>query len=80
MGTGTARSPGGGVPARGRRPELSVNLLPLLWTGVRLHPPGRTDRRTSADVSAPRLAGFPLINDDSERVVVVQPCVLTCSC
>ena len=30
-------------------------------TGVRHHPPGRTDKRTSADVSVPRLAGFSLI-------------------
>ena len=41
---------------------MSVNLVPLLLTGVRLHPPpqgGPTS--TSADVSVPRFAGFSLI-------------------
>jgi hypothetical protein len=49
MGTGTAPSPGGGVP--------------LLLTGVSLHPPAPKGgpTRTSADVSVPRLAGFSLI-------------------
>ena len=51
---------GRGVP-RGRRPEQAlINLVPLLLTGVRLHPPGRTDKN-SADASVPRLAGFSLI-------------------
>ena len=31
----------------------------VLLTGVRHHPPGRTDKNLSADASVPRLAGFP---------------------
>ena len=38
---------------------LTYLLSPLLLTGVRHHPPGRTDKNLSADVSVPRLAGFP---------------------
>ena len=40
-----------------------VNLVPLLLTGVSLHPPAPKGgpTRTSADVSVPRLAGFSLI-------------------
>ena len=64
MGTGTAPSPGGGVP-RGPavQARVSVNLVPLLLTGVSLHPPAPKGgpTRTSADVSVPRLAGFSLI-------------------
>jgi hypothetical protein len=42
---------------------VSVNLVPLLLTGVSLHPPAPKGgpTRTSADVSVPRLAGFSLI-------------------
>ena len=66
MGTGTAPSPGGGGslgPPHGPPPRVSVNLVPLLLTGVRHHPPGRTDKNLcrSADASVPRLAGFSLI-------------------
>ena len=39
MGTGTSPSPGGGVPWAAAL-GASVNLVPLLWTGVRHHPPG----------------------------------------
>ena len=43
----------GGVP-RGRRPHrASVNLVPLLLTGVRLHPPGRTDKHLCRCFGAP---------------------------
>jgi hypothetical protein len=53
---------GRGGPSR-PPPRVSVNLVPLLLTGVRLHPPapkgGPTS--TSADASVPRLAGFSLI-------------------
>ena len=38
MGTGTAPLPGGGGPSR-PPPRASVNLVPLLLTGVSLHPP-----------------------------------------
>jgi hypothetical protein len=43
--------------------RVSVNLVPLLLTGVSLHPPAPKGgpTRTSADVSVPRLAGFSLI-------------------
>ena len=34
---------GRGGPSR-PPPRVSVNLVPLLWTGVRHHPPGRTDK------------------------------------
>jgi hypothetical protein len=42
---------------------VGVNLVPLLLTGVSLHPPAPKGgpTRTSADVSVPRLAGFSLI-------------------
>ena len=41
----------------------NVDLVPLLLTGVSLHPPAPKGgpTRTSADVSVPRLAGFSLI-------------------
>ena len=60
MGTGTAPSPGGGVlwAARGPPPRVSVNLVPLLWTGVRHHPPGRTDKNLCR-VGAPACRVFP---------------------
>ena len=45
----------------GRRLERVTALVPLLLTGVRLHPPEGGPTRTSADVSVPRLAGFSLI-------------------
>ena len=35
---------GGGVTVRTLHPHVSVNLVPLLLTGVRHHPPGRTDK------------------------------------
>jgi hypothetical protein len=51
-------SPGGGVRGPlGRRLERVTVLVPLLLTGVRHHPPGRTDKNL-ADVSVPRLSGF----------------------
>jgi hypothetical protein len=51
--------PGGGVP-RGRRSDrASVNLVPLLLTGVRLHPPGRTDKKLCRCFGAPVRRGFP---------------------
>jgi hypothetical protein len=40
MGTGTARSPGGGVSLE----AAAQSEVPLLLTGVRHHPPRRTDK------------------------------------
>jgi hypothetical protein len=34
-------------------------LLLTYFVGVRLHPPGRTDKKLSADVSVPGSPGFP---------------------
>ena len=34
-------------------PRASVKLVPLLWTGVRLHPPGRTDENLCRCFGAP---------------------------
>ena len=46
----------------GRRLERVTALVPLLLTGVRLHPPGRTDKNLCRCFGAPaRLAGFSLI-------------------
>ena len=42
-------------------PDRGKYLVPLLLTGVRLHPAQGGPTRTSADVSVPRLAGFSLI-------------------
>ena len=59
MGTGTARLPGGGGPSR-PPPRASVNLLvPLLLTGVRHHPPGRTDKNLCRCFGAPACRIFP---------------------
>ena len=58
MGTGTAPLPGaregrgGGSPPR-PPPRASVNLVPLLWTGVQHHPPGRTDKNLCRCFGAP---------------------------
>ena len=43
------------------RPPLraSVNLVPLLLTGVRLHPPGRTDKNLCRCFGAPARRVFP---------------------
>jgi len=43
------------VPCKLRRPppRASVNLVPLLLTGVRLHPPGRTDKNLCRCFGAP---------------------------
>ena len=59
MGTGTAPSPGGGVPRGRPPPRVSVNLVPLLLTGVRLHPPGRTDKNLCRCFGAPACRVFP---------------------
>ena len=66
MGTGTAPLPGGGVP-RGRRPEQALSyIVPLLLTGARLHPPGRTDKHLCRCFGAPARRVFPdhLITDE----------------
>ena len=51
----------GGPLGRRLRSERYNLLVPLLWTGVRHHPPGGAGgpTRTSADVSVPRLPGLP---------------------
>ena len=38
---------------------VSVNLVPLLLTGVRLHPPGRTDKNLCRCFGAPARRVFP---------------------
>ena len=43
---------GRGGPSR-PPPRVSVNLVPLLLTGVRLHPPGRTDNNLCRCFGAP---------------------------
>ena len=43
-----------GPPSR-----VSVNLVPLLLTGVRLHPPGRTDKNLCRCFGAPVRRVFP---------------------
>ena len=61
-------SPGGVVPCSlgwaGRRPSASAErvtaLVPLLLTGVRHHPPGRTDKNLCRCFGA-RRPGFSLI-------------------
>jgi hypothetical protein len=40
-------------------PRVSVNLVPLLWTGVRHHPPGRTDKNLCRCFGAPACRVFP---------------------
>ena len=48
----------------GRRLERVTALVPLLLTGVRHHPPGRTDKHLCRCFGAPACAGrvsFPLI-------------------
>ena len=40
-------------------PRASVNLVPLLLTGVRLHPPGRTDEILCRCFGAPARRVFP---------------------
>ena len=40
-------------------PRASVNLVPLLWTGVRHHPPGRTDKNLCRCFGAPACRVFP---------------------
>ena len=52
MGTGTASSPGG-VTHWAAVYRVNVNLVPLLLTGVRLHPPGRTDENLCRCFGAP---------------------------
>ena len=53
MGTGTAPSPGGG--SLGPPPRVSVNLVPLLWTGV----PTRHDKNICRCFGAPACRVFP---------------------
>ena len=67
MGTGTAPSPGGVTHWAAVQSERY--LVPLLLTGVSLHPPAPKGgpTRTSADVSVPRLAGFSLITLISKK-------------
>ena len=50
----TGRSDPSGPPSR-----VSVNLVPLLLTGVRLHPPGRTDKNLCRCFGAPARRVFP---------------------
>ena len=61
-GNGYGAITGRGGPSRPPS-RVSVNLVPLLLTGVSHHPPAPKGgpTRTSADVSVPRLAGFSLI-------------------
>ena len=49
---------GRGGPSR-PPPRASVNLVPLLLTGVRLHPPGRTDKNLCRCFGAPACRVFP---------------------
>ena len=50
---------GRGGPSR-PPPRESVNLVPLLWTGVQLHPPGRTDTKNLCRCfGAPACRVFP---------------------
>ena len=44
---------GRGGPSLEGLPRASVNLVPLLLTGVRLHPPGRTDKNLCRCFGAP---------------------------
>ena len=58
-GYGVIAGRGGGLRS-GRRPEQAlINLVPLLWTGVRLHPPGRTDKNLCRCFGAPARRVFP---------------------
>ena len=43
----------------GRRLEYTDNPVPLLLTGVRHHPPGRTDKNLCRCFGAPARRGFP---------------------
>ena len=49
---------GRGGPSR-PPPRVSVNLVPLLLTGVRHHPPGRTDKNLCRCFGAPARRVFP---------------------
>ena len=49
---------GRGGPSR-QPPRVSVNLVPLLLTGVRLHPPGWTDKNLCRCFGAPACRVFP---------------------
>ena len=72
-GDGAAESAGdepggeGGGDSRGDEGAVgggrSVNLVPLLLTGVRLHPPGRTDKNLCRCFGAPVRRVFPAITD-----------------
>ena len=58
-GNGYSVIAGRGGPSR-PPPRASVNLVPLLWTGVRLdHPPGRTDKNLCRCFGAPARRVFP---------------------
>jgi len=47
-------------PSRDRRPQSKrYNLVPLLWTGVRLNPPGWTDKNLCRCFGAPARRIFP---------------------
>ena len=52
MGTGRGVIAGRRGPSR-PPPRASVNLVPLLLTGVLLHPPGRTDKNLCRCFGAP---------------------------
>ena len=80
MGTGTAPSPGGVTPIGPPSLRVSVNLVPLLLTGVRLHPTGRTDKNLCRCFGAPgrrvfadqlsaseNVRGFPSMRGRSAR-------------
>ena len=71
MGTGTAPSPGGGVPWAAAY-GVTVNLVPLLLTGVRHHPPGRTDKTLCRCFGAPACRVFPdhLITRGQRRAIL----------
>ena len=47
----------------GRRLERVTALVPLLLTGVRHHPPGRTDKNLCRCFGAPACRGFPFSPD-----------------
>ena len=57
-GNGYGAIAGRGAPSR-PPPRASVNLVPLLLTGVRLHPPGRTDKKLCRCFGAPVRRVFP---------------------
>ena len=62
---------------------MSVNLVPLLWTGVRHHPPGRTDTNLCRCFGVPACRVFPdhlidrSIRGSGRRLVMGSICLLS---